>query len=115
MKPLSNPISLGIIPDEYSVLAVTQTDINWHNLNTDWPEIYRGYHRAVLPVGCSSFLLRLTEQNLREIITPNISDTTVASALNVDLCFGSTHILSFIQIISNNNQVKNQSSLGQNI
>lgn len=28
LKPLSNPISLGIIPDEYSVLAVTQTDIN---------------------------------------------------------------------------------------
>lgn len=58
----------------------------WHDLSTDWQEIYRGDHRAVLTVGRSSFLPSLIEQDEREIITPNISNTTVAAAVNVDMC-----------------------------
>lgn len=61
-------------------------------MSTDWQEIYRGDHRAVLTVGCSSFLPSLIEQDEREIITPNISNTTVASATNVDV-FGFTHLV----------------------
>lgn len=52
--------------------------------------MYRGDHRAVVPFGYSSFLPSLTEQDERKIIPPNISNTTLESAVNVDM-FGSTH------------------------
>ena len=58
----------------------------WHNLSTDWQGICRGDHRAVLTVGCSSFLPSLIEQDEGEIITPTLSNTTAASAVNVDMC-----------------------------
>ena len=72
--------------------------------------MYRGDHRAVLAVGCSSFLPSLTEQDEREIIMPSISNTTLVSAVKVDMFV--PHIWSFMKFTCNNH-VKTQRANGR--